>query len=79
MRNVSVVFIILLFSKNCTSFAAYKAKLESYIECDTGGYFQTLLVALLKCDRDESKKVDKFKAIADAKALYKAGKLFRIL
>ncbi|KAF2886292.1 hypothetical protein ILUMI_19881, partial [Ignelater luminosus] len=51
----------------------YKATLEYHIQCDTSGDFEELLVALVKADRDESGKVDKSHAVADAKALYQAG------
>lgn len=54
---------------------AYKETLKLHVQVETSGYFEDLLVALINANRDESETVDKTQAIADAKALYLAGKL----
>ncbi|KAF2897862.1 hypothetical protein ILUMI_08313 [Ignelater luminosus] len=53
----------------------YKATLKSQIQYETAGDFEELLVALLNADRDESVKVHKTQAVADARTLYHAGSL----
>lgn len=56
--------------KNVSVFIEFERDLESDLKGDTKGCFEKLLVSLCNNGRDESGKVDKDQAAADAKAIF---------
>lgn len=51
----------------------YSHKIEKDIKGDTSGVFETLLLALLKAERDESDSIDMVDVKTDTARLYFAG------